>query len=92
MRRLVWLTALTLLSAAPAIAQQGTAELRGRVMDAQQAALPGVNVTVRNQETGMFRETVSTEDGTYFVSGIVPGRYEVTAALQGFSTFLRKDV
>ena len=93
MRRLVrLLVILTLFVPASAFAQQGTAEVRGRVMDAQEAALPGVTVTVRNQDTGMYRETISTADGTYFVTGIVPGRYEVTASLQGFSTFLRRDV
>jgi hypothetical protein len=35
-----------LLLAAPAAAQQGTTELRGRVVDAQGAVLPGVTVTV----------------------------------------------
>jgi len=93
MRRLVCLfVALALFAPASAFAQQGTAEVRGTVMDAQQAPLPGVTVIVRNQDTGMFRETVATADGTYFISGIVPGRYEVTASLQGFSTFLRRDV
>ena len=54
--------------------------------------LPGVTVTVRNQDTGMFRETVSSQDGTFIVSGIVPGRYELSAELQGFKKFLRRDV
>jgi hypothetical protein len=35
--------------ATPLLAQQGTTELRGRVVDAQGGALPGVTVTVRNQ-------------------------------------------
>ena len=47
-----------LLGVAPGYAQQGTTEVRGRVLDAQGAMLPGVTVTVRNQDTGMFRETV----------------------------------
>jgi len=93
MNRSGWLLlTLALAASAPAFAQQGTAEVRGRVMDAQEAALPGVTVTVRNQDTGMFRETVSSADGTYFVTGVIPGRYEITAALQGFSTFLRRDI
>jgi hypothetical protein len=75
-----------------AAAQQGTSEVRGRVVDAQGAVLPGVTVTVRNQNTGMFRETVTNADGTYFVSGIVPGTYEMTAGLQGFKQYSRRDV
>ena len=81
-----------LLAAATATAQQGTTEVRGRVVDSQGAVLPGVAVTLRNQDTGMFRETVSNEDGTYFISGIVPGPYTITAELQGFKRFTRPDV
>ena len=62
-----------LMLAAPAAAQQGTTEVRGRVVDPQGAVLPGVTVTVRNQDTGMYRETVSGPDGSFIASGIVPG-------------------
>jgi hypothetical protein len=81
-----------LLAAGSAAAQQGTSELRGRVLDPQGAVLPGVTVTVRNQDTGMFREAVSNDDGTYFISGVVPGAYEVSAELQGFKKYARRDV
>src|SRR3954466_4054186 len=81
-----------LLLAVPAWAQQGTSELRGRVQDAQSGILPGVTVTVRNQATGMFRETVSGSDGSFIASGLTPGTYEVVAELQGFKKFNRKDL
>ncbi|HSC26706.1 MAG TPA: TonB-dependent receptor [Vicinamibacterales bacterium] len=91
-RRLVWAVAVLLASAGSAAAQQGTTEVRGRVVDAQGGVLPGVAVIVRNQDTGMFRETVSNADGTYFVSGIVPGTYEIAAELSGFKKYNRPDV
>jgi carboxypeptidase family protein/TonB-dependent receptor-like protein len=81
-----------LLVAHHANAQQGTTEVRGRVLDSQGAVLPGATVVVRNQDTGMFRETVSNADGTYFVSGIVPGMYLITAELSGFKKYERKDI
>lgn len=62
--------------AAPLIAQQGSAGLRGRVLDPDNNGLPGVTVTVRNQQTGQYRSTVSDNDGVYFMSGLVPGVYE----------------
>jgi hypothetical protein len=83
---------VTLLIAMSASAQQGTTELRGRVIDPQAAVLPGVTVVVRNQETGMFRETVSGPDGTFIASGLVPGTYQISAELQGFKKFERKDL
>jgi hypothetical protein len=84
--------AAVLLLTGVANAQQGTTELRGRLQDAQGGALPGVTVVVRNQDTGMFRETVSNEDGSYFISGLTPGTYEISAELQGFKKFQRRDV
>jgi len=81
-RVLSWLFVI-LLVASGAAAQQGTTELRGRVVDAQGGVLPGVTVTVRNQETGMFRETVSGGDGSFIASGLVPGTWQVSAELQG---------
>src|SRR3954469_19669848 len=83
---------MAVLIAMSASAQQGTTELRGRVIDPQGAVLPGVNVVVRNQETGMFRETVSGQDGTFIASGLVPGTYQLNAELQGFKKFERKDL
>ena len=90
--RVVICALAVLLGAAGASAQQGTSEIRGRVLDSQGAVLPGVTVIVRNQDTGMYRETVSNEDGTYFVSGIVPGVYEISAEIQGFKKYTRPDV
>ena len=69
------------LTAAGAAAQQGTTEVRGRVLDAQGGVLPGVTLVVRNQDTGMFRQTVSGAEGVYFVSGLVPGVYEISAEI-----------
>jgi hypothetical protein len=83
---------MVLLFATPLLAQQGTTDLRGRVVDSQGGALPGVTVTVRNQATGMFRETVSSEDGSFIASSLVPGTYEASAALQGFKKFNRRDL
>ena len=66
--------------------------MRGKVVDPQGAVLPGVTVTVRNQDNGMFREATSAGEGIYFISGLVPGVYEITAELQGFKKYARRDV
>ena len=73
-------------------AQQGLSEIRGRVVDTQNAILPGVTVLVTNQDTGLYREVTSSSDGTYFVTGIVPGTYEVAAQLAGFKKSVRRDI
>ena len=71
-------------SAGDALAQQGSAELRGRVTDDQGAALPGVAIVVKHQESGIFRQASTTADGSYFLAGVLPGTYELTAELTGF--------
>ena len=70
-----------------ASAQQGTGELRGRIVDAQNAVLPGVAVIAKNEASGQFREIVSGADGSFFMSALTPGNYEVTAQLSGFKRY-----
>ena len=73
-----------LLTAGPLYAQQGAAELRGTVVDQQGGLLGAVVLRVRNQATGVYRLTRSNPDGTYFVSGLPPGGYDIRASLVGF--------
>ena len=75
-----------LLAAVSAFAQQGTAEIGGKVIDEQGAVVPGVAIVMTNEATGVFREVVTGPDGSYFVSQLVPGRYRVSAKLAGFRT------
>jgi Carboxypeptidase regulatory-like domain/TonB-dependent Receptor Plug Domain len=92
MRRVVLASVLGLVTAAVAAAQQGTSELRGRAVDQQDAALPGVSIVVTNQDNGTFRETVSGADGAFLLSAMTPGTYEVKAEMAGFKTYQSRDV
>ncbi len=86
MRRLLILWGIVgcLAVSTPALAQQGTSDLRGRVTDQQGAALPGATIVAKNEETGMFRDSISGPDGTFLLSAMSPGTYEISAELQGF--------
>src|SRR2546428_3596225 len=83
---------ISLLVVGTAGAQQGTGELRGNVEDAQNAVLPGVAVVATNEASGQFREIVSGADGSFFMSALTPGTYEVTGQLAGFKKYQRKGV
>ena len=72
-----------------AAAQNATAELRGRVVDEQQAVLPNVLITVRHQDSGTVRTTRSGKGGDYFVGALTPGRHEIRASLKGFRPLTR---
>ncbi|OLC41956.1 MAG: hypothetical protein AUH43_23550, partial [Acidobacteria bacterium 13_1_40CM_65_14] len=73
-------------------AQQGTGELRGKVVDAQSAVLPGVAVVAKNEASGQFREIVSGSDGSFFMSALTPGSYELSGELAGFKKYSRRGV
>src|SRR4030081_3157332 len=88
-----WLVgSLVCLTWASVSAQQGTGEIAGKITDEQSAVLPGVAIVVTNEETGVFRDVVSGPAGTYFVSPLVPGRYRISAKLQGFQTTERSGL
>jgi len=92
LRRIVVIALAVFLAAPAAFAQQGTADLRGKVVDQQGAVLPGVTVVVRHQESGLFREIVTGPDGLFLMSAMTPGTYEVSAELTGFKKHSRRDV
>jgi hypothetical protein len=81
-----------LMPGARADAQQGTGELRGEIVDSQGGALPGVAVVARHQDSGLFRESVTTGDGTFFLGAMTPGVYELIAELQGFARYQQRNV
>jgi len=94
MRRMC-LVAYVLLAVAlrPAFAQQSQfASMQGRVIDESGAGMPGVTVMVTHQGSGVFHQVVSSADGSYFMTGIIPGPYKVTAELAGFRKFEQGDV
>jgi hypothetical protein len=83
---------LIALFAATTEAQQGTSAIRGRILDDQDAVLPGVAIVIIHQETGIFRETVTGADGVYLATNLVAGAYRITAELQGFKKLTRENV
>jgi hypothetical protein len=81
-----------LCASAPVFAQQGTAQLGGKITDAQGGALPGVTIVITHEESGVVRETISTADGSYFAAQMVPGRYRISAKLEGFKALDRRGI
>jgi hypothetical protein len=67
-----------------AIAQETTGAIRGRIIDTQGGAMPGVTVTVTGPQGS--KTTVSDAEGRYNVPFLTPGTYTIQAELQGFKT------
>jgi hypothetical protein len=83
---------LLALTPIPAVAQGQNSAVQGHVLDESGGALPGVTVVVTHQGSGMFRQVVSNADGSYFVTGILPGPYKISADLTGFKKYERADL
>jgi hypothetical protein len=71
---------------------QATAEISGAVRDQSGAVLPGVEVTATQTETGVVRNTVTNETGSYVLSSLPVGPYKLEAALPGFRTFVQTGI
>jgi hypothetical protein len=67
-------------------AQSATATLSGTLTDQSDAVVPGVTVTVLHATTGLQRRAVTTGQGGFVFPLLPPGRYSLTAELQGFAT------
>ena len=78
--------AIALMIPALAAAQTEFGKISGTVTDQSGAVLPGVTVNLKSVERASTRSTVTNAQGEYVFASLVPGNYEVTAELSGFST------
>ncbi len=84
--------AIAILAAAPALAQNTTAGVGGRITGADGKPMAGVAVTVLHRESGSVNKLVSDEQGRYALRGLrVGGPYTVTFT-KGADTQVRDDV
>ncbi|MCU1292865.1 MAG: TonB-dependent receptor domain protein, partial [Bryobacterales bacterium] len=70
----------------------GLTGINSTVTDPSGAAVCGAAVSVHSNETGLQRETKTTDAGFYTVPGLRPGTYEITVQQQGFATAVRSGV
>jgi hypothetical protein len=63
---------LLLLAGASAVAQITAATISGTVKDETGGVLPGVDLVVKNLETGLTRTVVSDTNGFFTISGLLP--------------------
>jgi hypothetical protein len=91
-RAAVWVVALLVASATTAFAQVDRGTISGTIKDAQGGVVPGVTVTAIATQTQQTRSTVTDGSGFYTFPNLLPGRYDISAELQGFKKETRTGV
>lgn len=83
---------LSFLAALPALAQTSTGSLFGSITDPNGAAVPGSQVTARQEETGQESQTLTTEAGLFGFPSLQVGHYSLTAEKPGFKKLVRTGI
>ncbi len=79
------LSTLLFALSATAFAQLETGQITGRVTDPNGAVVPGAAITVKSVETGAERAATSDAEGSYTVTNLQSGLYDVSVTAQNFA-------
>ena len=74
------------------LAQTTAATLSGTITDQRGALVPGVAVTITNEDTGVSVATKTNGAGIYSAPGLNPGHYRVVVERQGFKQVDVRDL
>ena len=84
---------LALVPAYRAGRSQGiTGSITGTVTDPSGSVIGAANVTVRQEETNAIHKTTTSEAGTYTVTQLPPGHYDVKVDKTGFEAYQQKGI
>ncbi len=83
---------LAALCLSPSLLAQTTGAVSGTVSDQSGGVLPGVEITLRNVNTGQQRSTISDDEGRFSIQAVALGEYELTAELSGFQKAVQQGV
>lgn len=90
--RWLWVFAAALLLATPALGQEYRGRVQGSLTDETELAVPGAQVTLRNDATGVAVTRTTGPEGRYLFDYVDPGTYTLTAELSGFMTVVQRNV
>ena len=81
-----------LLPLCAAVAQSNSAVISGLVVDPAGRAIPGADIEVVNDATGIRYPGTTNSEGIYEVPNLPPGPYRLQVAKQGFKTLIKPDI
>src|SRR5437762_3484120 len=71
---------------------QATGQISGTARDQSGAVLPGVEIHATQTETGISRDTITNETGSYVLPNLPIGPYRLEASLPGFRTYAQTGI
>ncbi|MBI2817183.1 MAG: TonB-dependent receptor [Acidobacteria bacterium] len=87
-----WVVVAVLFSILYVYGQVTTGTISGMVSDSSGGAIPAAEVVILNEDTNVSRVLKADAAGRYSAPSLNPGRYRVTASLQGFQTEVRSGI
>ena len=78
-------------SASPAWAQ-ATAALNGTIRDTAGAVIVGATVVLHNRDTSLDRSAVTNGVGSYVMTNVLPGNYDLKVTMNGFGTAVKTGI
>jgi hypothetical protein len=89
---LIMVLCMVLCASLNAFGQQITGTIAGTVRDAQGAMVTSATIKATNVDTGLYRSTATTADGTYSIQYLPVGTYTIEVNATGFKGFVQKNV
>src|SRR5688572_3722894 len=84
--------AMALLMLSSASAQSFKATVVGQITDANGAVIPGATVTIVDKDTARSLTATSNDEGSFTISQIPPGNYEVRVEATNFKRSVQNDL
>ena len=86
-KRLVFILAILVLNvlSTQGRAQVAGATVLGTIKDPSGAVVRNAQVTIKNEATGVTRTVVTSSVGSYTAQNLLPGKYDITVSVEGFS-------
>ncbi len=86
------LVVVCLIPVLPALGQNISGTLTGTVLDQAGAVIPGADIKLTNQATGVVIQTSSNEVGMFAFSSVLPATYTLEVGMPGFRTLTMREI
>jgi hypothetical protein len=91
-RRILSLVTILVFMAGVAFGQAISGTITGIVVDPGDASVPGVEITIKEVNTGVIHTFTTSTEGIFRFNNIAPGTYTLLAKAQGFKTYQQQDI